>query len=111
MWNNTTTKGKGLVWANAAANLSAAGSTSLNPALPAGATGMPKKIKASGSVAAIVTLAISNTQQIVVLVNPNAPPTEEEIPTKAFPGPVNSVSINVTTAGAGNVYVAVGFEP
>jgi hypothetical protein len=111
MWSNSNTRGKALIWANASASLSAAGSTSVNPALPGGATGMPRKIRASSSVAAIVTLNISNTQQIVVLCNPNAPPSEEEIPVNSFPGKQNSVAVNISTAGAGEVYVAVGFEP
>jgi len=112
MWRNEVIgRNKGLVWANATATLSAAGSASLTPSLPAGATGIPRKIKAAGNVSAIVTLAIGNTQEIVVLVNPNAPPSEEEIPAKAFDGPVNSVAVTVTTSGAGNVYVAIGFEP
>jgi hypothetical protein len=112
MWSNQTTgKGKPLIWAYASATLSAAGSTNLNPSLPGGATGIPRKIKASGSVAAVVTLAISNTQEITVLVNPNAPAAEELIPDKAFPGAQNSVAVTVTTSGAGTVYVAVAFEP
>jgi hypothetical protein len=112
MWRESIARNdKPLVWANASASLSAAGSTTLNPALPSGAVGMPVKIKASGSVAAIVTLAISNSAQIVVLVNPNAPASEETIPKNAFPGKVNAVAVTVTTSGAGDVFVAIGFEP
>jgi hypothetical protein len=109
MWNRTGTKSKGLIWASATAT--AAGATALTPTLPNGAIGMPVRIKASGSVAATVTLNISNSQQIVVLVNPNAPPTEEEVPAGAFPGKQGSVSVTAELSAAGNVYVAVGFAP
>lgn len=109
MWNRTAAKSKGLIWASATAT--SAGTTALTPTLPNGGIGMPVRIKASGSVAAVVTLNISNSQQIVVLVNPNAPPTEEEIPAGAFPGKQNSVAVTADLSAAGDVYVAVGFAP
>jgi hypothetical protein len=109
MFNPNAGKGKGLIWATATAT--AAGVTNLTPTLPGGAIGMPRKIKASGSVAATVTLNISNSQQIIVLVNPNAPPTEEDVPSNAFPGKQGSVSVVANLSAAGNVFVAVGFAP
>jgi hypothetical protein len=109
MWSRTGSKSKGLIWASATAT--AAGATALTPTLPNGGIGMPTRIKASGNVAATVVLNISNSQQIIALVNPNAPPTEEEIPPGAFPGKQGSVAVTATLSAAGNVYVAVGFAP
>ena len=97
-------------WATKFENPTAAASnTSDSVALPNGAVGRPVKIKASGSVAGAVTVNIGNGAQIVVQVNPNAPPTEENIPSQAFPNQVSTVSFEYTTAGAGFLTISVGF--
>lgn len=98
-----------LIWASGTAT--AAGATVLTISLPAGAVGTPKVVRASGSVAATVTVNIGNTQQVTVLVNPNAPPDEKSIPAQAFPAKTGSLSATATLSAAGNVYVAVGFAP
>ena len=98
----------GLVWAVATAT--ASGATSLTLTLPGGAVGTPKIARASGTVGAQVTVQISNSQQIVFLVNPNAPADEKAIPKQASPGKQNQLSATATLSAAGNVYVSVGFQ-
>jgi len=88
---------------------SAAGSATLTPTLPGGATGRPIWVRASGSVAGYVTVNIGTQAQIVVSVTPNAPYTEEKIPAAAFPNPVGAVPVSATAAGAGVITVYIGF--
>jgi hypothetical protein len=109
MYRGPSNKDDGLIWAVGTAT--AAGITNLTLSLPAGAIGTPKKIRVAGTVGATVTLPISNSQQVVVLSNPNAPPSEETIPARAFPGKTNSVTLTANLSAAGNVYVSVGFQP
>ncbi len=87
----------------------AAGTASLTPTLPGGATGKPIYVRVSGSVAGYVTVAVGTQAQFVVLVNPNAPFTQEPLPASAFPSPVNAVPVSATAAGAGTISVVIGF--
>jgi hypothetical protein len=109
MFRGPNNSNDGLIWAVATAT--AAGATNLTLSLPSGAIGTPVKLKVAGTVGATVVMQISNSQQVVALVNPNAPPTEEIIPARAFPGKTNSVNVTATLAAAGNVYVSVAFKP
>jgi hypothetical protein len=77
--------------------------------LPGGATGKPVKITASGAVAGYVVINVGTQAQFVLPVNPNAPFTEKALPSTAFPSPVNSVPISVTTTAAGSVVVTISF--
>lgn len=97
------------LWASASNTFTASGSASLTPSLGAGQVGKPVVIRASGSVSGDVTLTFGNNSQVVVLVNPNAPYTEETIPPSAFNVPSNSVSVTANADGAGTIRVAVGF--
>jgi hypothetical protein len=109
MWNRNSGSGKGLIWASGTVTATGAGTTNLVITLPNGAIGRPLKLKASGGVAGNVTMQIANSQQIVVLVNPNAAPVEEDIPARAFPGPQGSVTVAVYASAAGVIQVAIGF--
>lgn len=95
--------------ATATNTFTAAGTATITPTLPGGASGRPVRIRASGSVAGYVTLNIGTNAQIVVAVNPNAPQQSEAIPASAFPNPVNSVTTSATAAGAGFIVVTVDF--
>ena len=77
--------------------------------LPGGATGKPVKITASGAVSGYVVINVGTQAQFVLPVNPNAPFTEKAIPATAFPSPVNSVPISVTTTATGSVVVTISF--
>jgi hypothetical protein len=93
------------------ASPSTAGSGSLSVSLPAGAVGKPKKLSASGNVAGYVAINIANNQQVICLINPNAPPNTIDIPDEAFPSNTNSVSVSYMVSGAGFISVDVMFEP
>ena len=107
---NKQTQAPGKQMAVAANTFTGAGSANLTPTLPGGAPGMPRRVRASGSVSGYVTISIGTQAQLVLLVNPNAPFTEIAIPPSAFPGPVNSVPVSVTAAGAGTITVVVVFD-
>jgi hypothetical protein len=103
--------GKKYIHAVSTASPSTAGTGTITASLPAGAIGKPRKLSASGNIAGYVALNISNTQQIVCLINPNAPPSVVDIPDEAFPSKTNSVSVSYTVSGAGFIAVDVWFEP
>jgi hypothetical protein len=88
----------------------AAGSASVSPALPGGATGVPLYFEVSGDVAGYATINVGTNAQYVAANNPNGGPVRKAIPRSAFPGPVNSVPITLTFAGAGTLTVTVGFR-
>ena len=96
-------------WAVADNVFSAAGEVTVSPTLPGGGTGRPVKIRASGNVSGWATLNIGAESQIVILINPNAPYTEEAIPASAFPGVVGSVPVELNASAAGTLVVSVGF--
>ena len=96
---------------DASAQATAAGVTALTPTLGGGSVGKPVRISASGTVGALVTLNIGNNQSIALSVNPNAPPAEKDIPSAAFSGKVNSVSVSANLSAAGVVNVIVSFAP
>lgn len=95
-------------WASDALD-AAAGSQSETLSLPQGAVGIPKVLKVSGAVSALVTITFGNGAQVVAVCNPNGPKDEVEIPSTAFPNPTNSVAVTVNASAAGYVYIAVGF--
>jgi hypothetical protein len=103
--------GKKYIHAIGTASPSAAGSGTLSVSLPAGAVGKPKKLSASGNIAGYVAINIANNQQVICLINPNAPPSVIDIPDEAFPSKTNSVSVSYTVSGAGFIAVDVMFEP
>jgi hypothetical protein len=111
MWNRAGTKSKGLIWAIAGNTFTGAGSASVTPTLPNGGIGVPVLMRVSSSVQGNAILNISNSQQIVALSNPNAPPVEVEIPPGAFPGKQGSVAVTLNASGAGTINVAIGFAP
>ena len=96
---------------DATAQATAAGVTALTPALGGGSVGRPVRISASGTVGALVTMDIGNNQSIALSVNPNGPAQEKDIPTNAFAGKVNSVSVSANLSAAGVVNVIVSFAP
>lgn len=96
-------------WAVKDNTFSAAGEATVTPTLPGGGTGKPVKIRASGNVAGWATINIGAQSQIVILINPNAPYTEEAIPGSAFPGVVGSVPVDLNASGAGTLVVSIGF--
>ena len=99
------------VWASAANTFSAAGSATSTPTLPGGAIGFPRVVRASGNVSGQVVVNISNNQQVIVPVNPNAPFTEVAIPASAFPIKTGQVSVTLTSDGAGTIRALIGFAP
>jgi hypothetical protein len=98
-----------LIWAQA--NQSAAAAGTLTPALPQGSVGKPVVMRVSSAVSGVVTLAISNSQNVTAVVTANQPPTERAIPDKAFPSKVNGVPVTFALAAAGFIAVEIGFEP
>ena len=109
MFGSASAGNQNLLWAIGTAT--AAGATTLAIALPGGAVGTPKIAQISGTVAASAVINISNTQQVTMACNPNATPAVKPLPAKAFPVKTGSVSVTVTLAAAGNVYVEIGFAP
>ena len=87
----------------------AAGVQTVTVSLPGGQTGLPRKLRAGGAVAATVSIQFGNNAAVVVLVNPNAEPDTIDIPASAFPNPTNSVTLTVNASAAGYVSLAVGF--
>ncbi len=102
---------KASLWASAANTFTAAGSSSQTPTLPGGAVGTPVICRASGGVSGLVTVNISNTQTVLVPVNPNAPFTEVELPPGAFPVKTGQVSVTLEADGAGPIRCLIGFTP
>lgn len=101
---------KATLWASAANTFTAAGNSTQTPTLPGGAVGIPVVVRASGNVSGQVAINISNTQQVIVPVNPNAPYTEVALPANAFPARTGQVSATLTADGAGTIRVLVGFS-
>lgn len=84
--------------------------TTVTPALPAGATGKPILIKASGSISGVVQIQFGNNAQYQLPVAPNQNPVEWIPPPSAFPNDVNSVSIGIEcSGGVGTILVVVEF--
>lgn len=96
---------------DATATATASGVTALTPSLPGGSVGTPVLLEVASSVAATLTLNISNNQQLVLIVTPNQPPMRRAIPANAFPSKVSQVSASANLSAAGNLYVRVGFRP
>lgn len=110
MFAPQTTQGASL-WAQASNTFSAAGTSAQTPTLPGGAVGTPRVVRASGSVSGYVTVNISNTQTVIVPVNPNAPYTEVALPPTAFPTKTGQVSVTLGADGAGTIRCLIGFSP
>ena len=100
-----------LIWASFANTFTAAGTATGNATLPGGAVGTPVVVKGSGTVSGQVALNVSNVQQVIAPVNPNASPSVAPVPKSAFPVKTGAVSLTLTGDGAGVVRALVGFMP
>ncbi len=110
MFGSNAGRGGGAKQSAVAQNtFAAAGTASVTPTLPGGAVGKPYRMRVSGSVAGYATMNIGTQAQVVCLVNPNAPFTEQPIPASAFPSAVGSVPVSLTASGAGVISVAIDF--
>jgi hypothetical protein len=99
----------GLVWATASATGTAAFTVTATASLPQGATGKPMKLRAFGSVVGYAQVQIGNAQVIQVPVVPNYD-KEAAIPDRAFPGPVNGLTVVIVGLAAGTNVALVGFR-
>jgi hypothetical protein len=99
----------GYVWATATASASAASTATVTASLPQGAVGKPKKLKVFGTVAGFAQIQIGNAQVVQEAIAPNIV-NMTSIPDRAFPGPVNGVTVIVQQLGSGTEVVLVGFQ-
>ena len=83
--------------------------TAFNLAFPNNVSVIPKRIRASGSVAGIIKLNYGAGQQIVIAVNPNAPEMSAMIPKNTYKSPVSQLALLYQAAGAGSIYVSVDY--
>lgn len=99
-------------WATAVATNSttATATSTVTATLPAGQTGRPRILRASGNQTALSIITYGASAQIHVPVNPNAQYSQDAIPPSAFPSPTNSVPVTVTLYGKGSVLVSIGFQ-
>lgn len=86
------------------------GSQSVTITLPAGQSGVPVVLRASGAVGALIQFDIGNGAQKSLTVNPNAAPQEIPLPASAFPLGTQSVTMTVIASAAGYVFIEVGFS-
>ena len=84
--------------------------TTVAASLSGGATGIPLKLRASGSVAGIVRIQFGSQATYDIAVAPNQLPVEYDIPPTAFPNKVNSVNVLFEAAAAGTLYGIVVFQ-
>lgn len=94
-------------WASGTAT--AAGATSVTITLPGGQVGKPIKLRGSGTVSGQIALTYGNNAQVLIPVNPNAPYSEDIIPSSAFPSPTGQVTVTITLDVAGVIRALVGF--
>ena len=83
--------------------------TDVTVTFPNGTNGIPKQIRASGSVAGSVILQYATGAQLAIPVNPNAPFTVAKIPPSAFPSPVDKVTLQYTASGAGTITIFIDY--
>lgn len=83
--------------------------TTVAATLAGGAVGMPKTLKASGSVGGLVQISFGSQATYTLSVAPNQLPVEYKIPASAFPNKVNSVNILFEAFGAGTLVGIVDF--
>ena len=81
--------------------------TTVAASLPGGATGKPRKLKASGSVSGIVQIAFGNQAAYAIPVAPNQFPVEYIIPASAFPNAVNALNVQFECTGGVGTLIAV----
>lgn len=98
----------GYVWSTATVGSSVATTATVTASLPQGAVGKPKKLKVFGTVAGFAQIQIGNAQVVQEAVTPNIV-NMTSIPDRAFPGPVNGVTVVATTFGSGTAVILVGF--
>lgn len=84
--------------------------TTVAATLPNNATGMPLKLRASGSVGGIVRFEFRSGQYFELTVAPNQAPIEYDIPAGTFSNAVGSVNVEFEAAGAGTLYGTVVFQ-
>lgn len=83
--------------------------TTVAASLAGGAVGMPKTLKASGSVGGLIQIQFGSQAVYTIAVAPNQLPVEYSIPASAFPNKVNSVNVLFEAFGAGTLIGIVDF--